>query len=71
MIKRYSDHAANERTFLAWARTAIAVMGFGFLMEKFDLFLRYTAPLGERHLVPHSEAFSIGAVSRLLCSASL
>jgi putative membrane protein len=26
MIKRYSDHAANERTFLAWVRTAIAVM---------------------------------------------
>ena len=30
MIKRYSDHAANERTFLAWVRTAIAVMAFGF-----------------------------------------
>lgn len=39
MIKRYSDHAANERTFLAWVRTAIAVMGFGFLIEKFDIFL--------------------------------
>ena len=58
MIKRYSDHAANERTFLAWARTAIAVMAFGFLMERFDLFLRYTAPLGQRHLGPHSETFS-------------
>ncbi len=39
MIERYSDHAANERTFLAWVRTAIAVMAFGFLVEKFDLFL--------------------------------
>jgi inner membrane protein YidH len=39
MINRYSDHAANERTFLAWIRTAIAVMAFGFLVEKFDLFL--------------------------------
>src|SRR5215469_2800993 len=37
MIKRYSDHAANERTFLAWVRTAIAVMAFGFLIERFDL----------------------------------
>ena len=44
MIKRYSDHAANERTFLAWVRTAIAVMAFGFLIERFDLFLRYIAP---------------------------
>jgi putative membrane protein len=29
MIERYSDHAANERTFLAWVRTALAVMAFG------------------------------------------
>jgi putative membrane protein len=38
-IQNYSDHAANERTFLAWVRTAIAVMAFGFLVERFDLFL--------------------------------
>ena len=43
MIERYSDHAANERTFLAWVRTAIAVMAFGFLVEKFDLFLDIAA----------------------------
>jgi putative membrane protein len=39
LIERYSDHSANERTFLAWVRTSIAVMAFGFLVEKFDLFL--------------------------------
>ena len=44
MIRNYSDHAANERTFLAWVRTAIAVMAFGFLVEKFDLFLAIAAP---------------------------
>lgn len=38
-IPRFSDHAANERTFLAWVRTAIAVMAFGFLVERFDIFL--------------------------------
>ena len=43
MINHYSDHAANERTFLAWVRTAIAVMAFGFLVEKFDLFLEVAA----------------------------
>ncbi len=43
MIERYSDHAANERTFLAWVRTAIAVAAFGFLVEKFDLFLKATS----------------------------
>ena len=41
MINRYTDHSANERTYLAWIRTAIAVMAFGFLIEKFDLFVSY------------------------------
>jgi len=39
MIPSYSDHAANERTFLAWIRTGIAIIAFGFVMEKFNLFL--------------------------------
>jgi putative membrane protein len=39
MIRGYADHAANERTFLAWVRTGIAVMAFGFVIEKFNLFL--------------------------------
>lgn len=43
MIKNFSDHAANERTFLAWVRTAIAVMAFGFLVAKFNLFLKIAA----------------------------
>jgi putative membrane protein len=38
MIRGYSDHAANERTFLAWLRTSIAVIAFGFVIEKFNLF---------------------------------
>ena len=43
MIERYTDHAANERTFLAWVRTSIAIMAFGFLVEKFDLFLEFAS----------------------------
>ncbi|HZK98761.1 MAG TPA: DUF202 domain-containing protein [Caulobacteraceae bacterium] len=43
MIRNFSDHAANERTFLAWVRTAIAIMAFGFVIEKFNLFLKYAA----------------------------
>ena len=39
MIRNYSDHAANERTFLAWVRTGIAVIALGFVVEKFNLFL--------------------------------
>jgi putative membrane protein len=43
MIRGYSDHAANERTFLAWVRTGIAVIAFGFVIEKFNLFVRTLA----------------------------
>ncbi len=34
MIANFNDHAANERTFLAWVRTAIALVGFGLAIEK-------------------------------------
>jgi putative membrane protein len=39
MISGYSDHAANERTYLAWMRTGLAVVAFGLFIEKFDLFI--------------------------------
>jgi putative membrane protein len=33
-------HMANERTFLAWIRTSIGIMAFGFVVEKFALFIK-------------------------------
>lgn len=43
-----TDHLANERTFLAWIRTGIAIMAFGFVVVKFALFLKQvTLILGE------------------------
>jgi len=33
-------HMANERTFLAWIRTSIGIMAFGFVLERFALFLK-------------------------------
>jgi putative membrane protein len=35
-----SDHLANERTFLAWIRTSVGIMAFGFVVVKFTLFIR-------------------------------
>jgi putative membrane protein len=35
----FTDHSSNERTFLAWLRTGIAVVAFGFVVEKFNLFI--------------------------------
>jgi putative membrane protein len=39
MIRNFTEQSANERTFLAWLRTGIAVIAFGFVVEKFNLFM--------------------------------
>ena len=49
-----NDHLANERTFLAWIRTAIAIMAFGFVVAKFTLFVHQLSLLLGHHtaLIP-------------------
>jgi uncharacterized membrane protein YidH (DUF202 family) len=42
-ISNIRDHLANERTFLAWIRTSLGIMAFGFVVEKFSLFLKQIA----------------------------
>ena len=65
MIQRYTDHAANERTFLAWVRTAIAVMAFGFLVERFDLFLQIAGQtMARRALSPTGQL--VGNIAGLI-----
>lgn len=38
--KKINDHLANERTFLAWITTSLGIMGFGFVVVKFSLFIQ-------------------------------
>jgi putative membrane protein len=65
MISGYGDHAANERTFLAWVRTGIAVIAFGFLIEKFNLFLLTLAAAGMSNEVHSSQLASVsGRIGR-------
>jgi putative membrane protein len=33
------QYLANERTFLAWIRTSISLIGLGFIIAKFSLFI--------------------------------
>ena len=35
-----ANHLANERTFLAWIRTSVGLMAFGFVVVKFSLFVK-------------------------------
>jgi putative membrane protein len=55
-------HMANERTFLAWIRTSIAVMAFGFVVERFTLFIKQMSyVLGKSNIdipLPPSHGYS-------------
>ena len=46
---RATDHLANERTFLAWIRSALALLGLGFVVAKFGFWLRQIALLESHH----------------------
>ena len=59
---------AAERTLLAWQRSAIALMGFGFVVERFGLFLQMMAPQPEAA----QRGFSLGlGVLLLLLGAAV
>lgn len=49
-------HMANERTFLAWIRTSIGLMAFGFVLERFAFFLRKLAYISESADLFHGPA---------------
>ena len=53
-----SDYLAAERTFLAWIRTGLALMGFGFVVARFGLFLQQVQVLREV-AAPHSYGLSL------------
>lgn len=57
-------HQANERTMLAWIRTGIALMAFGFAIARFGVFLRQVASVGQLAVPPQHGVGSawIGAV---------
>jgi putative membrane protein len=63
MIRSYTDHAANERTFLAWVRTGITVMALGFVIERLDLFLASLALAAQDQKVPVTGQAEIHALS--------
>jgi putative membrane protein len=63
---------AAERTLLAWVRTGLALMGFGFVVARFGLFLRELAAV--RPDLPHPQGTAsqwVGVLLVLLGVASL
>lgn len=74
--RRGSEYLANERTFLAWIRTSVAVISLGFLVDRFGLFLRQLAAAegASRHTPVFSSFFlgdfmmGLGAVFAILAA---
>ena len=59
---------AAERTLLAWQRSAIALMGFGFAVERFGLFLQMVA---HQPVVESQRGFSLGLGVLMLLGAAV
>lgn len=59
-------YLAAERTFLAWIRTSLALMGFGFLIARFALLMRVTEA-GTLHLTSSRPAVSTWLGFAMVC----
>jgi putative membrane protein len=60
-VDRQREHQANERTFLAWLRTSVSLIGFGLALARFGLFMQ--------QLQPSSTPRSVG--NQLLSASSI
>jgi putative membrane protein len=69
-VRNRRVHMANERTFLSWIRTSVGIMAFGFVVEKFGLFIKQisffisrdpgrTIPIGQTPSPGYSSVFGI------------
>lgn len=56
------DHMANERTFLAWIRTCLGLMAFGFVVEKFSFFVRKLGEIVGQPGMPEPQLQSYSSV---------
>lgn len=62
MDTKNRDYLANERTFLAYVRTALSFIAFGFVVARFSLFTREISHIAHLHVPSaHTSAiFGIG-----------
>jgi putative membrane protein len=71
---RTRDHLANERTFLAWVRTALGLIGVGFVLARMGLFLEQLASVevaGHRREFRGSHEFLATGIIFLLAGTAL
>src|SRR5262249_36504508 len=66
--KRATEYLANERTFLAWIRTSVAVVSLGFVLARFSVWLQELAMHRQPQMQAHRAGISlpIGVAMMLL-----
>ena len=57
--KRATEYLANERTFLAWIRTSVAVMSLGFVLARFSVWLRELSAQRQPQVPVHHGGISL------------
>jgi putative membrane protein len=57
--KKATEYLANERTFLAWIRTSIAIISLGFVTAKFGVWLREFAVRLDPRVQMHGRGTSL------------
>ena len=62
---------AAERTLLAWVRTALGLVGLGFVVAKFGLFLRLMRPDAEHRTHPWSIGIGVALAVAAACAAAV
>jgi uncharacterized membrane protein YidH (DUF202 family) len=66
--KRATEYLANERTFLAWIRTSVAVVSLGFVVARFSVWLQELSGDLSRRMEGHRVGISlpVGVVMMIL-----
>ena len=69
--KQAAEYLANERTFLAWVRTSIAVISLGFVVTKFSLWMHEIAVRLDPNTPPRRMGASLPIGVTLMALGSL
>ena len=57
--KRGTEYLANERTFLAWIRTSVAVISLGFVLARFSVWVRELSAQRQPQVQVHRGGISL------------
>lgn len=60
---RAGEHLANERTFLAWVRTNLALISLGFVLARLSPWLRQSADEGAHGMATPALPLGVGMVA--------